>query len=222
MLTRQAIASGAYLEDLRSLHPDQVWTLERIEASLRDTLRARPDGDLWVFAYGSLMWNPMLNYLQRSAAVLRGWHRSFCLRIVAGRATPTSPGRMLALEQGGSTQGVAFRFSEGTLQEELRLLWIREMAMGAYTSIWSPITLDDGSEAKAIVFVADTGRPQFQHDSTIASIAPQIAQAQGAFGSNADYVFQLKAALDELGTHDEYVHCLASTLAPQANSPQTI
>jgi len=222
MLTRHAIASGAYLEGLRRLHPDQVWSQERIDASLLETMRKRPHGALWVFAYGSLMWNPLLHFIQRSGAVLHGWHRSFCLHIVAGRATPAEPGRMLALEEGGATRGIAFRLHEDSLHEELRLVWIREMVMGSYLPIWAPVTLEDGSQASAIVFIANPAGPQFQPHSSIAGIAQQIARARGAFGSNADYVFQLKAALDQLGAHDEYVHCLASALTLQANFPQTI
>jgi cation transport protein ChaC len=182
----------------------------------------RPEGDLWVFAYGSLMWNPLLRFAQRSAAVLHGWHRSFCLHIVAGRATPTEPGRMLALEEGGFTRGMAFRLHEDSINEELRLVWIREMVMGSYMPIWAPVALADGTQANAIAFVANPAGPQFKPHSSIAAIAQQIARAKGSFGSNADYVHQLKAALDEMGTHDEYVHSLATELALQASFPQTI
>src|SRR5579859_6246974 len=35
--------------------------------------------DYWVFAYGSLIWNPEFPYVDKAPALLRGYHRSFCL-----------------------------------------------------------------------------------------------------------------------------------------------
>jgi hypothetical protein len=112
MLNRNAICSGAYLDSFDSLPGEMLWSLAQIDASLAQTLRQRPsDGDVWVFAYGSLMWNPISEFDCRRIATLHGWHRSFCIRLIAGRGTPEQPGRMLALEPGGSTQGVALRLS---------------------------------------------------------------------------------------------------------------
>ncbi len=124
MLTRQALDSGAYLEKFRSL--PNLWTSERIEASLAETLKQRPacvNNDVWIFAYGSLMWNPMVDFDRREVATLHEWHRSFCLSMTIGRGSPERPGRMLALEAGGHTTGLALRLTPHTMHEDLKAVW---------------------------------------------------------------------------------------------------
>ncbi|NWA03284.1 gamma-glutamylcyclotransferase [Pseudomonas gingeri] len=214
MLTKHQITSGAYLENFGEVPKEIMWTLERIERSMRDTLATRPtSGDLWIFGYGSLLWNPLLSFAGQQPATLHGWHRSFCMRIIAGRATVETPGRMLALEPGGSTQGVAFRLTEQVAQEELLLLWIREMPTGAYRPLWAPLSLDDGTQVTALVFVAEPDHPLYEADARIESIAPFIAEASGPMGSNADYVHKLNRALCEVGFVDAYIDALSTGIA---------
>jgi cation transport protein ChaC len=213
MLNRTAINSGAYLESFESLPKEILWTREQIDRSLEATLAQRPDiGDAWVFAYGSLMWNPIAHVEQRIAATLHGWHRSFCMRAIAGRGTPERPGRMLSLEPGGSTQGVALRLAHATLEDELRIIWIREMVTGAYLPTWAPVSLADGTETHAIAFVADPAHSQHECDATAYTIAPLMHSASGHFGTNADYVFTLQKTLADCGFTDPYIEELAGEL----------
>jgi glutathione-specific gamma-glutamylcyclotransferase len=213
MLNRNVISSGAYLERFESLPKEMLWSQTQIEQSLADTMAKRPaSGDVWVFAYGSLMWNPISKYDQRVSATLPGWHRSFCLRLIAGRATPEQPGRMLALESGGSTEGVALRIPADTLDEELRILWIREMVTGAYNPIWAPLTFTSGQEGMALAFVANPARPQYEADARPATIAPLMSVASGWVGSNVEYVFELQRALADCGIEDGYIDELAAEL----------
>ena len=141
MLTRQAIDSGEYLDHFESL--PNLWSTERIERSLAETIKSKPaqTRDIWIFAYGSLMWNPLVHFDDRQVATLHGWHRSFCLHMHIGRGSPEMPGRMLALEAGGHTHAVALKLASPTMAEELRLVWIREMVLGSYRPLWVPITL---------------------------------------------------------------------------------
>jgi len=216
MLTRETINSGAYLGSF-GLPREVAWTQDQIEASLAETMRARPAGaDVWVFAYGSLMWNPLLDFDRREIATLHGWRRSFCLRMTAGRGSPEVPGRMLALEAGGSTHGVALRLAAATLEEELRVLWIREMVTGSYLPTWAPLTLADGTGTAAIAFVANPARPQYEPDASVATVASIVAAASGAFGSNADYVLALECALSECALADGYIEALAAALRREA------
>lgn len=213
MLNRDAICSGAYLESFNFLPPDILWTQAQIDQSLAETMAKRPaSGDVWVFAYGSLMWNPLSSYDERVTATLDGWHRSFCIRLVAGRGTPQRPGRMLALEPGGSTEGVALRLATATLEDELRILWIREMVTGAYTPTWTTVTLATGETQHALAFVAN-GCRQYEPDSSPSAIAGLIAAAQGPLGSNAEYVFRLRQALADCALSDAYVENVAQALA---------
>jgi cation transport protein ChaC len=181
MLTRQAIDSGEYLDHFESL--PNLWTTDRVERSLAETMKLKPagTGSVWIFAYGSLMWNPMVHFDRRQIATLHGWHRSFCLRMDIGRASPETSGRMLALESGGHTHGVALKLSPSTMAEELRLVWIREMVLGSYRPTWAPITLNDATATYAIVFVADTSREQYATDSCVSTVAPLVASATGKF-----------------------------------------
>jgi cation transport protein ChaC len=213
MLNRTAISSGAYLQSFDSLPKDILWTQAQIDRSLAETMLRRPEqGDLWVFAYGSLLWNPISEYDSRVIATLDDWHRSFCIRLIAGRGSPDKPGRMLSLEPGGTTEGVALRMPESTLSEELRILWIREMVTGAYTPTWAPIRFRAGGEAMALVFVANSHQAQYEPDARPTSIAPFMATASGSFGTNAEYVFKLQRALADCQMSDSYIDELAAEL----------
>lgn len=217
-LTRHSIDSGDYLDDFRRLPCDLLWTTERIRRSLEDTLAARPPGeDIWIFGYGSLIWNPLFAFDRRTKASLYGWHRSFCLRMVAGRGDTQAPGRMLALEPDGHTRGIAFRLAPATAREDLELIWRREMPTGAYRPIWAQAQLDDGEEVSAIVFVADSSYTLYERDVHPELIAPLIARARGHLGSNAEYVSELDLALTAHGMPDAYVSAVAAQVARHTN-----
>lgn len=190
------------------------WSAEQIEQSLADTLGSQPDDEpgVWVFAYGSLMWNPKVSFDRRAVATLHDWHRSFCLQMVIGRGSAESPGRMLALEAGGCTHGVALRLPVETMRGDLKVLWIREMVLGSYRPTWARVTRDDGAQSHAIAFVANEMSAQYRADSRVATIAPLIATATGAIGSNAEYVFRLREALSYCDLSDDYVEALAAEI----------
>jgi len=188
------------------------WSDADLERSLTGMLRARPDGAIWVFAYGSLMWNPLLAFDEQRTARLDGWHRSFCVRSISGRGSPERPGRVLALEPGGQVQGVALRLNDDQAASELRLLWTREMGSGDYHPIWAPVALDGGREVAAIVFIVNPEQPLYEPDATVATVARIVADAAGVFGPNADYIRALDAALADRGLRDPYVDAIVGEL----------
>lgn len=213
MLTRQMIMSGEYLDSFDTLPDSLRWDQAKIFESMTRTLAWRPaGGEIWVFAYGSLMWNPMLDFEQRVVATLEGWQRRFCIRMITGRGSVQTPGRMLALEPGGVTHGVAYRLNPFTVDDELRLLWTREMPTGAYRPIWAYLRLESGRDVTAIVFVADPKCALYECESHLPLVAPLIAAAQGPFGSNADYVLKLETALILADLHDPFITELAGLL----------
>ncbi|VDZ83002.1 Uncharacterized protein involved in cation transport [Kluyvera intermedia] len=108
---------------------------------------------------GSLMWNPALNFCESVTGTLMGWHRAFCLRLTAGRGSACQPGRMLALKEGGRTTGVAYRLPDDEIENELSLLWKREMITGCYLPTWCQLSLDDGRTVTALVFIMDPRHP---------------------------------------------------------------
>ncbi|WP_083615910.1 gamma-glutamylcyclotransferase [Pantoea sp. 1.19] len=222
MLTRDWLQQADYRTAFGQIDEALLWSDAQREASLRHTLAARPDrSPVWLFGYGSLMWNPLFEAEEVAPATLEGWHRAFCLRLTAGRGTPDSPGRMLALRDGGRTHGLAFRLPEATLLAELRLLWKREMIIGCYVPTWCALTLKSGQQVTALAFVMDPTHPLYEQDVTPQAVAPLIARASGPLGSNAQYLFALEQELVRRGIDDgslrELVERVRILHAPPAN-----
>jgi cation transport protein ChaC len=120
---------------------------------------------------------------------------------------------MLSLEAQGKTRGVALLLDPATLDEELQVLWSREMLTGAYVPIWARVRLEGDQEIWAIVFVSNSDHPLYEADARVQTVAPLISAASGPLGSNASYVFLLDRALSELSLNDPYVHQIAAQLA---------
>ncbi|AFJ46974.1 cation transport protein ChaC [Shimwellia blattae DSM 4481 = NBRC 105725] len=209
MLTRDFLINADCKSAFGDIDESLLWSPEQRAASLAATLACRPDsGPVWIFGYGSLMWNPAMVYDDACTGTLEGWHRAFCLRLTAGRGTACQPGRMLALKQGGRTTGLAYRIPQEDTAQELTLLWKREMITGCYLPTWCRLTLDDGREIHALVFIMDPRHPQYEADTRPQVIAPLIARASGPLGTNAQYLFSLEAQLKKLGMADESLDTL--------------
>ncbi|HBP0978978.1 gamma-glutamylcyclotransferase [Comamonas sp. Y6] len=214
VLDRKNLSSGAFLNSFKDAPGIEWWSEERIEASMQETLAQRPNGDpIWLFAYGSLICNPVFEFAENVMATLEGWHRSFCIRLVLARGSVDQPGRMLALEPGAFTDGVALRLREEDLEQELRMVWMREMVGGVYRPEWATITLEDGRAAQAIIFTANRESHLYESDASPNAIGPVIAVAHGSLGTNRDYVLQLDNALRMKGITDGYIRELADLLA---------
>jgi len=204
VLTRDFLRKADCKTAFGDIEESLLWSAEQRAASLAATLACRPDnGPVWIFGYGSLMWNPALEYEESCTGTLAGWHRAFCLRLTAGRGTACKPGRMLALKEGGCTTGVAYRLPQAMLEEELTLLWKREMITGCYLPRWCQLTLEDGREIHALVFIMDPRHALYESDTRAQTIAPLIAEASGPLGTNAQYLFSLEQELIKLGMQDD-------------------
>lgn len=212
ILTRENLSDGSYRRRL-GVPEHLAWSEAQIAQSFAETWARRPAGAVWLFAYGSLMWNPLLHFDGERAATLAGWHRSFCLRSISGRGSPDRPGRVLSLQPGGEVQGVVLRFDdEGAAARELRLLWDREMSSGAYRPQWMTVTLADATRVEAVAFLSNPDHGQHEADECVATVARQVSVARGKFGPNIDYVHALARALHERGLRDAYVEAIARAL----------
>ncbi|MEZ3498726.1 gamma-glutamylcyclotransferase [Pantoea sp. KPR_PJ] len=210
MLTREFLLKADCKTSFGDIEESLLWSCEQRAASLAATLACRPDqSPVWIFGYGSLMWNPIFEADEVASGTLEGWHRAFCLRLIAGRGTASLPGRMLALKEGGTTSGLAFRLPEARLHEELELLWKREMITGCYLPTWCALTLEDGRSVTALAFIMDPRHPLYESDSCPEAIAPLIATASGPLGSNAQYLFSLEQELAKRGMEEENLSRLA-------------
>jgi cation transport protein ChaC len=211
-LSRAMLASANFEATVAGETPVQrTLSNEERTRSLEDTMRLRPAGPLWVFAYGSLIWNPVLHYEERRDATLSGWHRAFCLTTRAGRGAPDRPGLVLALDEGGRCDGIAYRLAEEDLALELAMLWRREMLFGSYVPRW--VTLEDRSGnglATALTFVANRTIDRYEPRIDRATAIHRLATARGSLGSSAQYLFQTRDALLECGILDDELEALAA------------
>lgn len=223
LLTREFLLKADCKTSFGDIEDALLWSCEQRAASLAATLTCRPDDSpVWIFGYGSLMWNPIFEAEEVAAATLEGWHRAFCLRLIAGRGTSSHPGRMLALREGGNTSGLAFRLPEERLHEELELLWKREMVTGCYLPTWCELMLDDGRSVTALVFIMDPRHPLYESDACAGTIAPLIARASGPLGTNAQYLFSLEQELEKRGMADENLTTLAHQVRQLQSSHNTL
>ncbi len=189
------------------------WTFlsnEDREASRVETLARLPPGaDLWIFGYGSLMWNPALHVAESRVATIQGYERSFCLALILGRATPEAPGLMLALAPGTSCTGVAHRIDAAHVESETSILWMREMLSGAYRPTWVEAATPDGVRP-AVTFVINPDHPRYVTPAALDDQAALIAKAAGPSGSNRDYLYRCRGELARLGVADPLIDGLFS------------
>ena len=216
VITRALLEAGGIDEMVaRSGSGMRLLTQEQRAESLRQTLAARPPGEpVWLFGYGSLIWNPAINYEERRTATIHGWHRAFCLSTRAGRGTPENPGLVLGLDAGGECTGVAFRLADDVLETELALLWRREMLAGSYIPRWVPVEDEAGVRfGTAIAFTVNTETEQYAGDLAEQAVVDRLASAAGELGSAADYLFRTCAGLHAQGIPDPELDQLAETVA---------
>jgi cation transport protein ChaC len=177
-----------------------------------------PDGCLYVFAYGSLIWKPGFPHASAHPALLRGYHRRFCIWSHRYRGTPEAPGLVLGLDRGGACRGVVFRVGADRAAEVLAYLDEREMSGGVYHRRLLPVRLLDSGEARrAVAFVADRRAGQYCADLPPDAAAAVIARGAGVMGANRDYLLNTVSHLRELGVRDAGLERIAALLP--ASSP---
>ena len=165
------------------------------------------DGDIWVFGYGSLMWNPGFDYLERQPARLYGYHRSFCVYSEYYRGTRERPGLVLGLDRGGCCRGIAFRLARGAAHDILDYLWDREMV----TAVYAPKVINlhlAGRRVTGRTFVAYHRHFQYAGRLPDDKIVALIRQSVGKTGTNIAYLEATVAHLDTLGIADDPLHRL--------------
>ena len=182
------------------------WTDEQIEASRQTVLGAwHPEQDLWVFSYGSLMWDPGFHFTEVRRADLRGFRRRFSFKTELGRGSPEFPGLMLSLEAGaGHCCGLVFRIAAASVQAESAIVWRREMVRGSYRPTLHPVSTPQG-DTLALVFASNPGFADHVGELPLGQAAAMIATASGFLGSNRQYLEQMAEQLVHLEIEDNYV-----------------
>jgi len=207
-LRREDIETGLFEEMIQE--GEKAGLFQRLpvaarEKSRRDIIAQLPEGeDIWLFAYGSLIWSPMIDFSEKRLATLYGYHRRFCLSTKIGRGTSEKPGLVLGLESGGSCHGLAFRITADDTERELKLIWNREMIGGSYTPKVVKLKTEDGT-IQAITFVINRTHENYAGRLSTEAVAEIIATAAGPLGACADYLFSTVEHMKELNLHDRHM-----------------
>ena len=174
------------------------------------------DGDVWVFAYGSLMWNPGFDYLERRPALLHGYHRAFCIYSNYYRGTDEQLGVVLGLDRGGACRGLAFQLLKDGVHEVLDYLWDREMLTWdreANSTVYKLRVTGARTASGAITcrtFVANPAHKDYAGRLPEDRIVRMIRSGVGISGTNRAYLENTVTHLDNLGIGDRRLHRLLS------------
>lgn len=209
-LTRESILDGTLHASVRAvLGPNVRFMTDAERAAQVQAILARAPrpGRVWVFAFGSLIWNPAFHFVERRTARIHGFHRQFCLWARAGRGSPERPGLMLALESGGSCTGVAYRLARRTAATELDVIWRREMFTMAYRPVWTTAGTSKGAEP-AIAFSANREHERYVPGLEDRAVARYLATGAGPMGRCCDYLFDTVEHLRQLGIRDRRLEAL--------------
>lgn len=180
----------------------QILTEAQLQQSIDKTLQQCLESDVWIFAYGSLIWNPIIRFNKRCVGTVYGWHRRFCLWTPVGRGTPDNPGLVLGLDRGGSCRGVVYQVAAIDVATELQLLWRREMVAGTYVPRW--VKVFNGEQVvQAIAFVINRQHSLYTGSLPLETMIESLATAGGQLGSCADYLLQTIDGLAMVGIKDE-------------------
>jgi glutathione-specific gamma-glutamylcyclotransferase len=188
------------------IHPEAEKSSENSKENL--------EGDLWVFGYGSLMWRPGFDYLEKVPARLIGEHRALCVYSFDHRGTPERPGLVLGLDRGGACRGIAYRVAAKLRGDTIAYLRGREQTTNVYREVMRSVWLDNEPRERvaALTYVADRGHVQYAGRLPLAEQLRIVQQGHGRSGNNRDYVLSTVKAIEAEGFRDAPLHQLALML----------
>jgi cation transport protein ChaC len=163
-----------------------------------------PAGDLWIFGYGSLMWNPGFRYLRKHPARLFGLHRALCIHSTDHRGTAEQPGLVMGLARGGSCHGMAFLVPREQVAVTLAVLWRREMRNQTYHPRLLDVRIGSRCE-RALAFTVDRTHKHYAGNLPAEEIARRVVACRGQRGSNIEYVLNTVSHLRSLGVRDAHL-----------------
>lgn len=225
MLDRESLRNRSHLERIQEharLGLIQPTTEEERAASRRAVLAAAPADEVWVFAYGSLIWNPAFDFDEQRTGRIHGYHRRYCILSQTGRGSPDRPGMMLGLDRGGSCHGVAYRIAPAKVEEEIEILWSREMVARGYDARWVRVQTGKGP-VHAIAFIVRRDFDRYRGRMAEEEMAQLIATGSGWLGTCAEYLHNTVQHLDALGLPDAQLRRLdrrVRALAQEGTAPR--
>lgn len=172
-----------------------------------------PAEDLWVFAYGSLMWDPGFTFETSETALLHGYHRAFRLFSYRYRGSAQAPGLVLGLDLGGACRGIAYRVAGKDTPAAMDYLLQREMTGDVYHCRRLAVRIGKHM-VRALGFVINRGHAHYTGRLSDGDTAKFIRQGCGERGSSLAYFENTLRHLDELGIRDDNLHRLRSLIDP--------
>ena len=187
----------------------------------RDIIAGADDpGQIWVFAYGSLIWKPACEFVELRTGTVRGWHRAFCLGWnTRFRGSEENPGLMLALDRGGACKGALYRLPPGLEAQNVELLCRREMGYkpSPFPPRWVTAMTEQGP-VRAFTFCIDRNSGRYVSGLDESRIADALAKAVGGRGSMVEYLFHTVDHLERLGIHDPHLWRLQALVAERLDA----
>ena len=161
--------------------------------------------DFWVFAYGSLMWNPGFEYTERQPATLNGYSRELCIYSWVHRGTRETPGLVFGLNKGGDCDGFAFNIPKHARKDTVAMLRERELVTSVYQETFEPLKLTGETPriVKALFYIAVQHHEQYAGNLDRDDQIRLIKQGVGKSGINSDYILNTQSQLVKEGIHDE-------------------
>ena len=180
-----------------------------------------PIDPLWIFGYGSLMWRPDFAFEEAVPARVEGWRRGFFIYSTHHRGTHARPGLVLALDRGGTCDGMAFRVSASAAADTLCNLRAREQVNGVYREQAVRARLDDGSgrHVTAIAYVAERSHPSYAGRLPLAAQIRLIRAASGISGPNLQYLINTVRYLQSVGVRQGDLSRLVTLAGPHLSRP---
>ena len=217
-LSREALASGAIRRFVETHSQIETLSPAALAASRRAALAGRDlSRGVWLFAYGSLIWNPLIAVAERRLGTTYGYHRRFCIWSELGRGSPERPGLVLALDHGGACRGVLLRVAPERIESELDVIWQREMLTSVYRARWLRVRSAAGP-VDALAFVVNRAHSRYAGRLPDARILDAIATAEGPIGRCADYLIETVACLRALGICEPGLAALNDRLAARGGA----
>ena len=175
--------------------------------------------DIWLFAYGSLLWNPNFKFIEAKPALLRGYHRSLCIYSFRYRGTPNKPGLVMGLDHGGACRGIAYRVAEKQAKSVLQEVDKREMTYRVYIRKKLSLKLYEvrklSHSVLGFAYIVNRNGSQYASKLGVVDTLRLIRQGHGSMGSSLDYLEKTISHLDSIGLPDRKLELLLSRLKPE-------
>jgi glutathione-specific gamma-glutamylcyclotransferase len=167
-------------------------------AALIDAVPA--DGETWLFACGSLIWNKRFTFDEERPGLVRGWHRDFCLGPdTRYRGNPAAPGYTLSLDRGGQCKGMVYRLPREGLAANIEGLLRKEPP---FPPKWLRVVTPQGP-VRAFAFTHPGRGIDYTGHLADEVIADALAKSVVMIGSMAQYVYLTALHLEQLGLCDD-------------------